>query len=1383
MARHPPLRNRVQQLSRVPVALWRRLVNGVAFVIAWLTVWVSGATLATALACLLALWVWSGSSDSLRQVLAIAQPWVPALETLEMEDDTDASVRNGGELGTVRWTDGEGLRITASDVTLTWDWLPLLKAEPLAVVLKAGEVHISDERPPATDAPAPPEDVLLPVSLQAQLDIARLTLPGAQPVVIRNIQGTYGYDGDDEEARHRLNQLRLEVAQGSYEVDAALQAVAPLALEADIRGQVRGDLPALGDQATQTWQGRLTAHVQGALSHADPALRTQASLDIQAQLHDETAGTPRTIRPGLQANATVHPWQAPYLHALKADLRHLNLAALWPQLPTTVLSGQLHVQPVQPAQTKAAQTSPPAPAAAPVPAASQTSWQLHADLNNAASGPWDQGRLPVTALQIDTLANAQGLDVSRLQLRVGQGSVQGQGRWRTGQTTAQGQLVLKAVPLHELHTLLKPTLVSGSVGFSPAAARPAQAPAKATAQATPQATDITIDLSTPATPDRATGKAVANHAPGAPAEGRQSVQTVGFGGLKLHGQWTGRELQLSQLWLHLLGAEVRGQLNLSPSPWRASGQLQAQAPGWQASTQGHLSDTQGEGQLKLQAGDLAQLAAWLRTLPGVGQALPPALKLGGEAQLALDWQGGWLTPAGPALQASLRSSQLSVHTAPDQPPLRATATHLTLAGNLHSAQLVADSQLSHNQLNALVHARTHTGPLSAQSGQLVVDALSVRLHNTAASQSLLLSNQQATTLSWANGSWQLTPGQISVQALARTAQPAPATPATTPAASTLISWQQFSISQGVLSTQGQLSGLTLDWLDAAPGLLGDTPDRWLSDQGLQSNLSWDGRWHVRWPLRPGTTGPSPDLKLDLQRTRGDLRFRNADNGNGDSRQSATVAADMQRADLHISTQGQTLQTRLNWDSRLTGQLSASFQTAWQAVDGHWQLAPQSPLQGQISANLTDISHWSPLVTPPGWRAHGRLNVQASVGGTLGQPDWQGELSATNLSARSVVEGLEFGNGRLLATLSGEKIHITQLELEGAGGAKAGGRLSGSGLAQWHSSDRALPQRLQLNLQAKAEQLRVSSRADRRLTLSGDVSANLQDSLLKLRGELAVDQALFILPDETTPALGTDVVVRQTTIGVPDRGSRVKTDLLIHIALGRQLEVRGQGLQTHLGGQVSLISSPSSPGLRVLGEVRTLDGSYQAYGQRLKMQEGVIRFSGPYDDPTLSILALRPASAFRDSDAQVVGVKITGSARAPLVKLYANPDLPDSEKLAWLVLGRPASGTGAEAAILQQAALALLSGSGGAIDASLASRLGLDEIAFRGSSTQADGTTQAAGVALGKRLSNKLYVAYETSLNTAMGTVSLFYDVSRRLTLRARAGEENAIDLIFTIPHD
>eukprot|EP01036_Dinobryon_divergens_P036985 gene36985-biopygen29255 len=66
---------------------------------------------------------------------------------------------------------------------------------------------------------------------------------------------------------------------------------------------------------------------------------------------------------------------------------------------------------------------------------------------------------------------------------------------------------------------------------------------------------------------------------------------------------------------------------------------------------------------------------------------------------------------------------------------------------------------------------------------------------------------------------------------------------------------------------------------------------------------------------------------------------------------------------------------------------------------------------------------------------------------------------------------------------------------------------------------------------------------------------------------------------------------------------------------------------------------------------------------------------------------------------------------------------------------------------------------------------------------ADGTPAAAALTLGKRLSNKLYLSYESSLAGAMGTVSMFYDLSRRITVRARAGEENAIDLIFTTSFD
>ena len=55
--------------------------------------------------------------------------------------------------------------------------------------------------------------------------------------------------------------------------------------------------------------------------------------------------------------------------------------------------------------------------------------------------------------------------------------------------------------------------------------------------------------------------------------------------------------------------------------------------------------------------------------------------------------------------------------------------------------------------------------------------------------------------------------------------------------------------------------------------------------------------------------------------------------------------------------------------------------------------------------------------------------------------------------------------------------------------------------------------------------------------------------------------------------------------------------------------------------------------------------------------------------------------------------------------------------------------------------------------------------------------------LGKRLSKDFYLVYETSLSGAFGSLYIFYDLSRRLTLRARTGEDNAVDLIFTLPYD
>jgi translocation and assembly module TamB len=243
------------------------------------------------------------------------------------------------------------------------------------------------------------------------------------------------------------------------------------------------------------------------------------------------------------------------------------------------------------------------------------------------------------------------------------------------------------------------------------------------------------------------------------------------------------------------------------------------------------------------------------------------------------------------------------------------------------------------------------------------------------------------------------------------------------------------------------------------------------------------------------------------------------------------------------------------------------------------------------------------------------------------------------------------------------------------------------------------------------------------------------------------------------------------------GTRNHLDLAVNLDLGPDFQVRGRGLQARLAGKLVLgVQGGAAPTLT--GNIRTLNGSYLAYGQQLTIERGVIRFTGPIDNPALAILAIRPKLTQR------VGVQVSGTVLVPMIALYAEPDLPEAEKLAWLVLGRSASGGGAEAAVLQQAALALFGNRGQGLSAGLSKALGLDELSFRsGAVSGTDNLASGTSVTLGKRLSSDFYMAYESSLNGTMGIFYIFYDLSRRLTLRAQTGDQSAIDLVYSLRYD
>ncbi len=231
---------------------------------------------------------------------------------------------------------------------------------------------------------------------------------------------------------------------------------------------------------------------------------------------------------------------------------------------------------------------------------------------------------------------------------------------------------------------------------------------------------------------------------------------------------------------------------------------------------------------------------------------------------------------------------------------------------------------------------------------------------------------------------------------------------------------------------------------------------------------------------------------------------------------------------------------------------------------------------------------------------------------------------------------------------------------------------------------------------------------------------------------------------------------------------VQVDL--RVDLGRSLRVRGRGINTLLAGDLR-ISAPAGQ-LALDGTVRTVQGTYEAYGEKLRIERGLIGFNGPVANPRLDIEAVR--ADLRDVE---VGVQITGSAQNPRVRLISTPEMSELDKLSWLTMGRASAGLATDqTALLQRAALALVAGQRGGGGEGIAKRLGLDALSVkRGES----GGLSNAVVTLGKQFSERFYVGYQQSLDATGSSWELIYKIARRLTVRVQTGEATAVDLIWT----
>ena len=551
----------------------------------------------------------------------------------------------------------------------------------------------------------------------------------------------------------------------------------------------------------------------------------------------------------------------------------------------------------------------------------------------------------------------------------------------------------------------------------------------------------------------------------------------------------------------------------------------------------------------------------------------------------------------------------------------------------------------------------------------------------------------------------------------------------------------------------------------------------------ESTLAINGEWDL-------AIADQLQGEIRLSRAGGDVIF-------GDT---TRLSLGLQEASLRLTAIDQRL--RAEWalrGSRL-GESSGKLDAASSAPA---QLDRLGAWQGELTLNTPDVA-WAAALLGEGYKLGGQVDASQSVSGTPAQPALRGKMRGARLTVQLPDQDLQLVQGTLLAELEGETLYLRQLGFDSllrpppralqlqsnadlARITRQPGRLEASGEMQ--------PLKESGHLDFRLDRLGVVQRPDQWIALSGEGQVRLNSGVLGVTGKTRVDAGWWQLARAGAPTLSDDVIIRRAgTSVIPARPAALKRNLDIDADLGGNFHFRGAGVESRLAGSVR-IRAENNQSPRATGSIQTVDGQYDAYGQKLAIDRGIINFQGLIDNPGLNIRALR-----KNLEVEA-GVEVGGTVQRPLVRLISEPNVPDAEKLSWLVQGRGLAGSaGADGALLLSAARTILGGgdSGGGVIRQLQNAFGIDVFGISSGSLDGsavnqptsrvasargfDGGGQTASgqiISVGKRLSSNALISYEQSMGSTESIVKLTVDLTQRLSLIGRTGTTNAIDLFYS----
>lgn len=443
---------------------------------------------------------------------------------------------------------------------------------------------------------------------------------------------------------------------------------------------------------------------------------------------------------------------------------------------------------------------------------------------------------------------------------------------------------------------------------------------------------------------------------------------------------------------------------------------------------------------------------------------------------------------------------------------------------------------------------------------------------------------------------------------------------------------------------------------------------------------------------------------------------------------------------------------------LTGTDNQPLINIMSAVDLH----NDYPIKAKVTLNHLNLHPFKGII-PEVVNLQGKLTADLSIDGTLNTPTLNGGLTLEqgqltlrdnantfdNIAAEIAIENNQM-------TLGG-KFSIEESEANLYGTMSWKDDLTMNVDLTANALPLLFPPQLVISVSPKLN----FSLIDKSLTISGNIDV--------LTGHYNIEK----LPDSSV-SLSDDVIILGESDQVLDKRTSsfdIKKNINVHI--DEAFKVDGQGLDTHLFGELKISQKEKHP-FQLFGQIQSTKGTFQAYGQKLQIDTGEFTFNGPIDNPYFNLRASRQIKA-EDIN---VGIQITGLTNALDMQLFSSPTMERSEMLSYLVRGRGID-TGTEHST---AAASLLVGFG------VTNSLGIfDEIEkiplINNISIDTEGVGEQTQATVSGYVGNRVYLKYGIGVYEPINELTVRMFLFNRLWLEIVSGIEHSTDLYYSFEID